>query len=132
TIARLAFDHDAPPDAAVAPGSLVASFDWPHDAAIVDAFDPALPCRNITAALSCVGLADVPAWLRPYRHLSTGQRFRADLARALTLNQRVVAFDEFTSVVDRQVARFAAAAVARSVRAGRARCERFVAITCHY
>jgi len=43
----------------------------------------------------------------------------------------VVAFDEFTSVVDRNVARIASAAIARAVRRGIARC-RFVAVTCHY
>jgi GNAT superfamily N-acetyltransferase len=43
----------------------------------------------------------------------------------------IVAFDEFTSVVDRNVARIASAAVAKAVRRGIARC-RFVAITCHY
>jgi GNAT superfamily N-acetyltransferase len=43
----------------------------------------------------------------------------------------IVAFDEFTSVVDRQVAQFASAAVAKAVRSGRVPC-RFVAVTCHY
>jgi GNAT superfamily N-acetyltransferase len=42
-----------------------------------------------------------------------------------------VVFDEFTSVVDRNVARIASAAVAKAVRRGIARC-RFVAVTCHY
>ncbi|HUT94890.1 MAG TPA: GNAT family N-acetyltransferase [Thermoguttaceae bacterium] len=43
----------------------------------------------------------------------------------------VVAFDEFTSVVDRNVARIASAAIAGAVHRGIARC-RFVAVTCHY
>jgi GNAT superfamily N-acetyltransferase len=42
-----------------------------------------------------------------------------------------VAFDEFTSVVDRNVARAASAALAKAVRRGHIAC-RFVAITCHY
>lgn len=42
-----------------------------------------------------------------------------------------IAFDEFTSVVDRNVARVCSAAVARAVRSGRVKC-RFVAVTCHY
>ena len=45
--------------------------------------------------------------------------------------QAVVAFDEFTSVVDRNVAKVCSAAVARAVRRGRVDC-RFVAVTCHY
>jgi len=43
----------------------------------------------------------------------------------------LVAFDEFTSVVDRNVARIASAAIARGIRQGQIGC-RFVAITCHY
>ncbi len=44
---------------------------------------------------------------------------------------RIVCFDEFTSVVDRMVARVASAALARAIRRGQVRC-RFVAVTCHY
>ena len=40
-------------------------------------------------------------------------------------------FDEFTSVVDRNVARVVSAAVAKGIRAGQIGC-RFVAVTCHY
>jgi GNAT superfamily N-acetyltransferase len=42
-----------------------------------------------------------------------------------------VLFDEFTSVVDRNVAQIGSAAVAKAIRAGHIRC-RFVAVTCHY
>ncbi|NQU26422.1 MAG: GNAT family N-acetyltransferase, partial [Candidatus Nealsonbacteria bacterium] len=43
----------------------------------------------------------------------------------------VIAFDEFTSVVDRNVARVVSAAIAKGIRGGRLGC-RFVAVTCHY
>ena len=43
----------------------------------------------------------------------------------------IVVFDEFTSVVDRNVAQVGSAAVAKSIRGGQLRC-RFVAVTCHY
>ena len=42
----------------------------------------------------------------------------------------LVVFDEFTSVVDRQVAQIGSAAVARAIRRGAIRA-RFVAVTCH-
>ncbi len=42
----------------------------------------------------------------------------------------VVCFDEFTSVVDRNVARTASAAIAKAARRGLL-CTRFVAVTCH-
>jgi GNAT superfamily N-acetyltransferase len=40
-------------------------------------------------------------------------------------------FDEFTSVVDRTVAKVCSAAIAKGIRRGRIPC-RFVAVTCHY
>ncbi|HKD35525.1 MAG TPA: GNAT family N-acetyltransferase, partial [Pirellulales bacterium] len=43
----------------------------------------------------------------------------------------VIAFDEFTSVVDRTVAKVCSAAIAKAIRGGRIGC-RFVAATCHY
>ncbi len=43
----------------------------------------------------------------------------------------IVAFDEFTSVVDRNVARVVSAAIAKGIRSGNL-ARRFVAVTCHY
>jgi GNAT superfamily N-acetyltransferase len=43
----------------------------------------------------------------------------------------LVVFDEFTSVVDRNVARACSAAIAKGIRRGNIPC-RFVAVTCHY
>jgi GNAT superfamily N-acetyltransferase len=43
----------------------------------------------------------------------------------------LVVFDEFTSVVDRNVARIASAAIAKGIKQDRIRA-RFVAVTCHY
>jgi GNAT superfamily N-acetyltransferase len=43
----------------------------------------------------------------------------------------LVVFDEFTSVVDRQVAQFGSAAIAKAIRSGRLP-RRFVAVSCHY
>lgn len=127
---------------------------WPDDRAIVDAFPP-VPLRLLVRTLTAVGLSSPPAWLRPYSTLSTGEKFRCDLARALLaavtqshpcLPDRtgsgdrpkdgspalpLVVFDEFTSVVDRTVARAIAAALARTLRSGTLPC-RFVAVTCHY
>jgi hypothetical protein len=54
---------------------------WPSDLPIIDAIAPAGDFDQVTGALSAVGLGSVPAWLRPYQVLSTGERFRADLAR---------------------------------------------------
>lgn len=108
---------------------VVSGFDWPADRSIVDAFPEDMATDAAAGLLSAVGFGSVPQWLRPYHVLSTGQQFRATLARALAENPGLVCVDEFTSVVDRQVAQVCAAAVSRAVR----RMERqFVAVTCHY
>src|SRR6185369_14833081 len=54
-------------------------------------------------------------------------------SRLSTLDSRqpVVVFDEFTSVVDRTVAKVCSAAISKGIRRGRIPC-RFVAVTCHY
>jgi ABC-type ATPase involved in cell division len=117
------------------PDEAAAARDWPRDRSIVDAFPAALSVKDVTALLSSVGFSSPPAWLRPFHVLSTGQQFRAALARLLAealarpADQRSpIVFDEYTSVVDRTVAQVGSAALARTVRAHGLR---FVAVTCH-
>jgi ABC-type lipoprotein export system ATPase subunit/GNAT superfamily N-acetyltransferase len=109
-----------------------ATLAWPADRAIVDAFPQGMSIRDIAALLSAVGFSSPPAWLRPFAVLSTGQQFRVTLARLLAEAQAgerpLVVCDEFTSVVDRTVARIGSAALARTVRG---RGLRFVAVSCH-
>jgi GNAT superfamily N-acetyltransferase len=101
---------------------------WPEDRALVDGF-AAGSIKEITGTLTAVGFSSPPNWIKPYGVLSGGERFRCDLARAILEGGELVVFDEFTSVVDRTVARIGSAAVAKAVRRmGR----RFVAISCHY
>ena len=78
--------------------------------------------------LSSVGFASPPAWLRPFRVLSTGQQFRVTLARLLAEQPELDVFDEYTSVVDRTVAQIGSYALARTVRQ---RGQKFIALTCH-
>ncbi len=104
---------------------------WPRDKAVIDGFPAAMPFKEVTGLLTAVGFSSPPAWLRPYRVLSNGEKFRCDLARALVSDRPFVAFDEFTSVVDRTVAKFGSAAVAKAIRGGKVK-RRFVAVTCHY
>lgn len=104
--------------------------DWPADKAVVDCFGE-LSIKDITHALTAVGFSSPPSWVKPYRVLSGGERFRCDLARALLADTPLVAFDEFTSVVDRTVAKIGSAAVSKAIRSGKIK-RRFVAVTCHY
>lgn len=75
-----------------------------------------------------VGFGSVPSWLKPFDVLSNGEKMRVELARAMLQGDFVV-FDEFTSVVDRQIAQTASMAINKAVhRTGK----KFVAVTCHY
>ena len=84
--------------------------EWPKDRAIVDGFGD-YDIHQITEILSLVGFSSPPDWVKPYRVQSTGQKFRADIARAILTQDGLVVFDEFTSVVDRTVAQFASIAL---------------------
>lgn len=102
---------------------------WPADQPIIEAIAPAAPFDDVPAALSAVGLGTVPAWLRPYHVLSNGEKFRADLARIVVDAPPRVVIDEFTSVVDRQIARVGALAFGKAWRRTGGQC---VLLSCHY
>lgn len=119
SIGRRIFDD---PDAIYAPA-------WPDDAPVVDAIGKGFDFDAVTGALAAVGLGTVPTWLRPYPVLSNGEKFRCDLARLICEAPARVVVDEFTSVVDRQIARIGALAFGKAWRrtAGQA-----VLLSCHY
>ncbi|MBB4302371.1 GNAT superfamily N-acetyltransferase [Rhodobium orientis] len=102
---------------------------WPGKAPIIDAILPDGAFDDVTAALSAVGLGSVPAWVRPYAVLSNGERFRADLARIVAEKPARVVVDEFTSVVDRQIARIGAFAFSKAWRRSGGQA---VLLSCHY
>jgi len=110
--------------------SVYRSHPWPADRAVVDGLGEH-PIKEITRLFTAVGFSSPPSWIKPYQVLSNGEQFRCDLARALLSDGSLVVFDEFTSVVDRNVARVVSAAVARGIRAGWI-ARRLVAVTCHY
>lgn len=84
--------------------------------------------EEIERAFYAVGFGSVPCWLKPYAVLSNGEKMRVDIARAL-LEKDFIVFDEFTSVVDRQVAQTASIAINKAVKRDN---KQFVAISCHY
>ncbi|MDA7950033.1 MAG: GNAT family N-acetyltransferase [Pirellulaceae bacterium] len=103
---------------------------WKKEVSIIDHFPLKSTIKEVTHLLTSVGLSSPKAWLRPYSILSTGEKFRADLALALLSSDSVLAFDEFTSVVDRQVAHAISYSAARAIRKKRIE-KKFVAISCH-
>lgn len=95
---------------------------------VVDDMPKQCSMEEIEKMFYAVGFGSVPSWMKPYSVLSNGEKMRVDLARAL-LERDFVVFDEFTSVVDRQVAQTASLAISKAVkRTGK----RFIAVSCHY
>lgn len=115
TIKRALFDEDR-------------SYAWGAES-VIDDFSAELSMADITAVCQAVGFNTIPAWMRPYHVLSNGERFRVELARALLEGGDPIVVDEFTSVVDRQVAKIGSHAVQKYVRRTD---KRFVAVSCHH
>ena len=73
-----------------------------------------------------VGLNSIPTWLKPYNVLSNGEAFRADLARRL---HDGAVIDEFTSVVNREVAMSCSVSIEKYIRNNNIK--RVVFCSCH-
>jgi energy-coupling factor transporter ATP-binding protein EcfA2 len=102
--------------------------EWKENS-LLDDFDSDLSIKEITDALSHVGFSSPPAWLLPFKALSNGQQFRAEISRTLLESNDLIVFDEFTSVVDRTVAKVGCHAIQKFIRKKN---KKFVAVTCHY
>jgi len=83
---------------------------WDNNLSILSHFDN--PQDGIDK-LGSVGFNTVPSWYKPYNVLSNGEKFRADLARKINSNSVI---DEYTSVVDRNVARAASMALSKYIK----------------
>ena len=63
-------------------------FEWSNKT-IIDDFDANLSPKEITEALSKVGFASPPDWLKPFNILSNGQKMRAELANWFSRNTKI-------------------------------------------
>ena len=97
---------------------------WFDDKCIASHFDNEDEAMTLMGA---VGLNSVPTWFRPYSILSVGEQYRADLSRRLVDNAVI---DEFTSVVNRSVAKSCAHSVAKHIR--KEDIQGVVFSSCHY
>lgn len=108
---------------------IIDQFQWSKDKAIVDEFPNNMSIHEIVEILTSIGFSSPPAWLRNYNVLSNGEQFRVFIARALTEKRKITVIDEFTSVVDRTVAKAVSYTVQKYVRRHN---KKFIAISCHY
>src|SRR5258707_5419955 len=111
---------------------LAHGYRWPKDKSILDGFPESMGIKDIVQLLSSVGFSSPPSWVRPFHVLSNGEQFRVMLARTLAeamIDGKPKLVDEYSSVVDRTVARIGSAAVTKTVRRSGLQ---FIAVTCHY
>ena len=101
--------------------------DWGEDS-FINAF-PEMETKKITEILTKVGLSSVPSWLKPFNVLSNGEKMRAEIAR-LICERDLIVYDEFTSVVDRNIGQIASSVISKFIR--KSQNKRFVGISCHY
>jgi energy-coupling factor transporter ATP-binding protein EcfA2 len=108
-VKKVNFDADKP---------LISNFDW-------------LEPKDATLVLTSMGLSSVPTWLRPFHTLSNGEQYRATLAYlvASAKDGEVILVDEYTSVVDRDVAKAMSFALQKYIRREN---KRIIVASCHY
>jgi ABC-type lipoprotein export system ATPase subunit/GNAT superfamily N-acetyltransferase len=97
---------------------LISNFDW-------------LDAKDATLVLTSMGLSSVPTWLRPFHTLSNGEQYRATLAYlvASAKDGEVILVDEYTSVVDRDVAKAMSFALQKYIRREN---KKIIVASCHY
>lgn len=98
---------------------------------VIDQFPDAWSYDGCAQALGGMGLTSVPCWIRPAYTLSNGQRARAEAALQLAFvdDSGVIVLDEWTSVVDRTVAKVMSHCLAKYARRAQ---KKIVVCTCHY
>lgn len=110
------------------PESYITSYEYTKEN-VLDDMPKECSVEQITSAFNSVGFSSPPSWLKPYSVLSNGQKMRVDLARAILEKQKFFVFDEFTSVVDRNVAQIGSFAMQKAIRKTD---KQFIAVTCHF
>jgi len=83
-------------------------------------------CANI---LNGIGLNSVPCWIRPVKTLSNGQKARAEAALLMCSQKEIVFIDEWTSVVDRTVAKAMSVCLYKFAKKHN---KKIVLCSCHY
>lgn len=106
--------------------NIITKFEYDNKS-VLDNMPNNIETQDVEKMFYSVGFGSVPSWLKSYNVLSNGEKMRVDLARAL-LEKDFIVFDEFTSVVDRQVAQTACIAINKAIKGTN---KKFIAISCH-
>jgi len=95
---------------------------------VIDEMPKNKTLEEITKTFNSVGFATVWSFLKPYSVLSQGEKMRVDLSRCILEDREIIVFDEYTSVINREVAKFGSYALSKAIRK---RNKKFIAVSCH-
>ena len=106
------------------------SVEFDREKALISNFDFMSP-DDASRVLMSMGLSSVPTWLRPFSSLSNGEQYRAELAYKVARagDGELILIDEYTSVVDRDVAKAMSFALQKYIRKTN---KKIVLASCHY
>lgn len=96
---------------------------------IIDQFPTSYTYDECASMLNGIGLTSVPCWIRPYKTLSNGQQARGAAAYLMSKSVGITCIDEWTSVVDRTVAKAMSTCLNKFARKNG---KRIILCSCHY
>ena len=96
---------------------------------IIEQFPKEFSYEDCVSMLNGIGLNSVPCWIRPVKTLSNGQKARAEACLLMCQDKSIVFIDEWTSVVDRTVAKAMSVCINKFAKKYN---KKIVLLSCHY
>jgi ABC-type ATPase with predicted acetyltransferase domain len=109
--------------------NIIKEYPFNRDNSVMDDMPKNKSVEEITQIFNKVGFSSPPSWLKPYEVLSNGEKMRVELAYNLLSDNKLICFDEFTSVVDRNVAKITSTCIQKTIRKLD---KKFIAVGCHF
>ena len=109
--------------------NIIKEYPFNRNNSVMDDMSKDKSVEEITQIFNKVGFSSPPSWLKPYEVLSNGEKMRVELAYNLLSDNELTCFDEFTSVVDRNVAKITSTCIQKTIRKLD---KKFIAVGCHF
>lgn len=109
--------------------NIIKEYPFNRENSVMDDMPKGKSVEEITQIFNKVGFSSPPSWLKPYEVLSNGEKMRVELAYNLLSDSELICFDEFTSVVDRNVAKITSTCIQKTIRKLD---KKFIAVGCHF
>lgn len=100
-----------------------------EDKSILDQMPEEFEYKECASMLTGIGLNSVPCWIRPVKTLSSGQKARAEAVLLMCKNEGIICIDEWTSVVDRTVAKAMSHCIHKFAKKNN---KQIIILSCHY